>query len=251
MVRNLALALAFIAAVIGAIVFVAYRTNDGSVDDGARHAPAVRHPLAGHDGGVTARRAQAMLEQIARQSRGLMPDGYSGVYLSMPLDELRRVRTRVQRDAQVRPDGIEVWEEDDPNGARVIYMVSPVAHLLEQVQFASRFDDTQQLTTHLQAMTGRYGTPTGIWDCPQTEEASPVRRFTWRHEGASVMEATLIAGGRVAVTLVVANNDDIGAALSRSHCEPVRSAEQLERFPVASEVRGERHEFVREIVRDR
>ncbi|MEI8254447.1 MAG: hypothetical protein WCJ30_02120 [Deltaproteobacteria bacterium] len=251
MARNLALALVFIAAVIGAIVLVAYRTNDGAPGEHARDAPSARYPLVGRDGGVTGRAAQAMLEQIARQSRGLMPEGYAGLYLSMPLDELRRLRPRIQRDGRPRPDAIEVWEEDDPNGAHVIYLVSPVASLLEQVQFASRLDDARQFPAHLQAVTARYGTPTGIWDCPQTEEASPVRRFTWRHEGASVMEATLIAGDRVAVTLVVASNEDIGNALTRSRCESVRTVEQLERLPVASEIRGERREFVREIVRDR
>lgn len=251
MARNLALALVFIAAVLGAIAWFAYRTNDGILQDDARETRTHTDPLAERDGGLTRRAAQAMLDQIARQSRGLMPDGYAGLFLSMPLDDLRHARPRVQRDGHPRTDGLEVWEEDDPNGAHVVYLVSPVAHVLQQVQFASRLDSARPVPVHLQAMAARYGTPTGVWDCPQTVEASPVRRFTWRHEAASVMEAYLIVGDRVAVTLVVASNEDIGTALDRSHCEPVRRPEDLDRFPVASELRGERREFVREVVHDR
>jgi hypothetical protein len=249
MARNLALALLVIAALVGALVLVASRTERGaSGGEGTAAGPGER------DGGEgAARRALGALQQIAEMSQQLMPPGYERVYVSMPLDELRRARPAVHRDtsAPARPDGLEVWEEDDPSGARVIYLVSARARLVTQVQFASRLGDPQEVRGHFDAMQGRYGQPTGIWDCPETPEASPMRRFTWRREGASVMEAVLIYGSTVALTLVVAPNDDIARALSRSQCKPVRSPEALRNFPVADVLRGEQTPFLREVPRDR
>jgi hypothetical protein len=49
------------------------------------------------------------------------------------------------------------------------------------------------------------------------------------------------------VTLVIAPNDDIARALQRSQCHPVRSPEEIARFPIATEIRGDRQDFVREV----
>jgi hypothetical protein len=65
-----------------------------------------------------------------------------------------------------------------------------------------------------------------------------------------MMEAVLIYGQTVSITLVVAPTEDIGAALQRSRCAPVQNAQQLAAFPVARELRGERSTFLREVHRD-
>lgn len=192
--------------------------------------------------------AAAALQQIGEVSQRLMPDGYRGIFIGMPLADLRAVRGGIHRGRE-SSEGREIWEEDDPNGARVVYFLSTHG-LLEQVQFMSRLDAVEELGPHFTALQRRYGAPTGVWDCPETEEAPPLRRITWRREGASLMEAVLMYGRTISVTLVVAPTEDIGAALQRSRCSPVQGPEQLAQFPVARELRGERSTFIREIRRD-
>ncbi|MBL8677777.1 MAG: hypothetical protein JNK05_01325 [Myxococcales bacterium] len=192
--------------------------------------------------------AAAELQRIGEQSQRLMPEGYRDIYVGMPLADLRRVRRTIQRSRATAAGG-SLWEEDDPNGARVVYVVSE-GNLVTQVQFMSRLDDPNGLGPHFAALQQTYGRPTGIWDCPETQEAPPLRRFTWRREGASLMEAVLIHGNTVSITLVVSPTEDIGAALQYSRCAPVQNADQLARFPVAGELRGERSTFVRELQRD-
>jgi hypothetical protein len=74
-----------------------------------------------------------------------------------------------------------------------------------------------------------------------------MRRFTWRHEAASVMEAVLIHGETLAVTLIIAPDQDIARALERSRCAPVRTESAFAHFPVAGTIRGERVPFAREV----
>jgi hypothetical protein len=109
------------------------------------------------------------------------------------------------------------------------------------VQVLSRLVDVASLRGHFEALRARYGDPTGFWDCPEREDASPVRRITWRGEHATLMEAILVYGGRASVTLVVSANEDVARALAASACTPVTS-ETLARWPVARVLRGERVE---------
>ncbi len=206
-------------------------------------------PIDAARSAMTEGQARSELQRIGEVSQRLMPEGYQGVFLGMSLPDLRAERRRIQRESEARPDGQQLWAEDDPSGARVIYLVSPRG-LLTQVQFMSRLDGTEGLAPHFAALNQRYGRPTGIWDCPESADTSPLRRFTWRREGASVMEAVLIHGQSVSLTLIVSPTEDVGAALQRARCEPVRTPEQLQRFPVAGELRGARTNFVREVPRD-
>jgi hypothetical protein len=236
--RNLAIAAVVITAVMGVIALLVYRsantparTNQVSVESTAP--------------GTSAERAAAELRSIADASRSLMPEGYEGVYLSMPVAELHSTRPQARRNPEMRRrDGLEVWEEDDASGARVMYLVAIGAQRLAQVQFASQLTSTDQLRPHFEAMSHRYGRATGMWDCPETDEAPPLRRFTWRREGASVMEAVLIYGRSIGLTLIVAGNGDIGGALGRSRCHPVARGDE-ERFPVAQQLRGEQRPLLR------
>lgn len=246
MTRNLLTASLVIVALVGALAAVVTRIEHTS--DSARTNSEERTGST-----HVVHSAVEALRLIAESSQRLMPPGYENVYLSMPLEALRRVRPRVHRDTSApAPDnGREVWEEDDPSGARVIYLIGSRSRLLDQVQFASRVDSAEELRAHFDAMQDRYGTPTGIWDCPETPESSPMRRFTWRRQGASVMEAVLIYQENIALTLVVAPNEDIARALQRSQCQPVRGREAIANFPVARELRGQQTPFIREVPRAR
>lgn len=247
MLRNLAIAFAVILALAGGVYLVARRLGGDHASTGAAEGTV---PTAADSGARRVQQALAELQAIAEGSQRLMPEGFEQLFVSMPLADLRRLRPRIRRDtspAGNRNDGQEVWEEDDASGARVVYLVSSRAQLLNQVQFASRLTSAPELTAHMQAMTARYGTPTGIWDCPETPESSPLRRFTWRRPGASVMDVVLIYGNTIALTLVIAATDDVARALARSQCQPVRSPEAIANFPVARDLRGERTQIVREI----
>ncbi|MFO0561131.1 MAG: hypothetical protein U0269_24145 [Polyangiales bacterium] len=225
------------------------RSGASAASDAGASAQTEPEPDAGASrprvSGLT---AAATLQQIGEASQRLLPDGYNGIFIGMRLSDLRAVRRGIQRSQQARAQG-QLWEEDDHSGARVLYLLSQ-SELLEQVQFMSRLEGTSELAPHFTALQQRYGAPTGVWDCPETDEAPPLRRFTWRREGASMMEAVLIYGSTVSLTLVVAATEDIGAALQRSRCAPVQSAQQLAAFPVARELRGERSTFIRELPRD-
>ncbi len=225
----------------GDTAIVAARSDAGASPDEQPADASARPRMSGVS-------AAAALQQIGEMSQRLLPEGYQGVFLGMRLSDLRAARRAMQRSNQRRPSG-EVWEEDDASGARVVYLISEHG-LLSQVQFMSRLERTDELAPHFTALQQRYGTPTGIWDCPETEEAPTLRRFTWRREGASMMEAVLIYGQTISITLVVAPTEDIGAALQRSRCTAVQNPQQLAAFPVARELRGERSTFIREVNRD-
>jgi hypothetical protein len=198
----------------------------------------------------TAREVLGALQRIQDMSRRLMPPGYEGVYIGMPLAGLTRVRSAVVRDSEPpRADGTILYSENDPGGARVLYLLAR-GTIVSQVQFLARLRTEQEFAPHLSALVARYGTPSGIWDCPESADVSPMRRFTWRHEGASAMEAVLVHASMIAVTLIVAPTEDVGAALNRAHCEPITSPAQLEHFPTAQTLRGERTNTLREVPRD-
>jgi len=61
------------------------------------------------------------------------------------------------------------------------------------------------------------------------------------------MDAVLIYGNTIALTLVIAANDDIARALARSRCQPIRSQDAIANFPVARELRGERTNVLRQV----
>lgn len=186
--------------------------------------------------------ARSSLQAIAEASHALMPEGFARVYIGMPVEALRRARPRVRRGAAAPGARAEVWDESLENGARVAWLVAPELGVVTQAQFMSRLTEPAELMPHFRALRARYGDPTGFWDCPEREDASPIRRITWRGEAASVMEAILVHASGVSVTLVVAASGDVAAALRRSACRPVTPA-TLARWPIAGELRGHRVPF--------
>lgn len=239
--RNLLLALCAIALLMAALTFLSYRGTDARSGASTAEPTLVRPTPRPTPPPQPTQREQPDDERFAPStSARLMPPGFAGLRLGMSAVDLRRTRPNAHLDPRARTDGRALWEESDESGARVLYLLSTATQTVVQVQFASRLESQAGLATHLSALRDRYGTPTGVWDCPETEEAPPLRRFTWRSQGASLMEAILLYQNTVSLTLVIGTNADLGDALTRSRCQPVRTPEQLERFPVASALRGQR-----------
>ena len=180
-------------------------------------------------------REERRLTRLRRESEELIPELLEGVYLGMPLDRARAARPQMAPDLSTRnpePDTI-VFEERFPNGARAVYVFAEPDDALERVQVLSLLPSLSAVAPHLAAMNAQYGSPSGIWDCPQTGGV-PTRRFTWRHGETTVSDIFLVAGERVSVTLYIAPSDVIGRSLAMAACRPVRDPAQLERFPVAT-----------------
>ena len=180
-------------------------------------------------------REERRLTRLRRESEELIPELLEGVYLGMPLERARAARPRMAPDLSGRdPEpGTVVFEERFPNGARAMYVFRQPDDALERVQVLSLLPTVHAVAPHLAAMNAQYGTPTGIWDCPQTGGV-PTRRFTWRHGETTVSDIFLVAGDRVSVTLYIAPSDVIGRSLAMAACRPVQNPSELEQFPVAT-----------------
>lgn len=189
-----------------------------------------------------ARRAERMeqaeerVERLIEESRELMPEVVSGVALGMPLDDVRRARApRITESSPARPGaggGMLFYEERLPNGGQVMYGFDRPTQRLIQVQVLSLLPTTDAVAPHLAAMNERYGTPTGIWDCPTTGGV-PTRRFTWRRSYTTVSDVFLIYGERVSLTLYIATSEQIGHSLQMASCVPV-TQDRIAEFPTAT-----------------
>lgn len=178
------------------------------------------------------REEQQRLARLIEESRELMPEVVSGVALGMSLDEVRQARGPRMAPSGQRGGPLAMFEERLGNGGQVMYGFEPGAGRLVQVQVLSLLPTVDAIAPHLAAMHERYGTPTGIWDCPTTGGV-PTRRFTWRRSETTVSDVFLIYGDRVSITLYIATSDQIGRSLQMASCTPV-TREGLAEFPIAS-----------------
>lgn len=172
--------------------------------------------------------------RVADESDALVPPMLEGIQLGMSIDRARRARPAmepnvVQRDPD-EPDLVH-YEERFENGARAVYVFEQDPDRLQRIQVLSMLPSGDAIAPHLMAMNEQYGTPTGVWDCPQTGGV-PTRRFTWRHGQVTVVDIFLVYGGRVSQTLYIAPTPVIGRSLVRSRCHPV-PADQIATFPAA------------------
>jgi hypothetical protein len=190
------------------------------------------------EAGREERRAEGLeqLAELRNESAALIPEMLEGVTLGMTLEEVRAIRgTRMSRDRRASEPGIAMWAERMPNGAQILYGFEERLGLLLQVQVMSLLPSVEAIAPHLTAMHETYGSPTGVWNCPHTEDV-PTRRFTWRHAECAVSDIFLISpSGQVSVTLYVTTNERTAASLARSDCH-VASPEELETFPIADHV---------------
>lgn len=181
------------------------------------------------------REAAERAERQRDESRGLMPPGLERVALGMTAEEIRATGLRIHLATTRQPDPsehLEMYEAELANGAEVLLGFSTLSSHLVQVQIMSLLPRLDAIAPHLMAMNERYGTPTGIYDCPDTQ-GLPTRRFTWRRSQTAIADVFLVYGGRASLTLYIATPETIGASLARSRCGPV-PRERLDQFPVAT-----------------
>ena len=181
---------------------------------------------------------EEMWDAIAEESRGLIPGILPGIELGMHRNQAQELRPAMQRNpaTATNPEspGISFMEENLANGARVVYGFEVESQRLQRLQVLSLLPNGEAIGPHLQAMNETYGSPTGIWSCPNTGGV-PTRRFTWRHGRTTVSDIFLVYGGRVSVTLYIAPSAVIFSSLRRAACQPVQSAEEAGQFPVTTE----------------
>lgn len=183
---------------------------------------------------------QAVDEQwaaLATESRELIPPAFEGLELGMLRDRVQQLRPSMQRNPATMTNddspGMNFMEEDLPNGARAIYGFENESQRLQRLQVLSLMPNADGIGPHLAAMNEMYGSPTGIWSCPNTGGV-PTRRFTWRHGRTTVMDIFLVYGGRVSVTLYIAPSGVAFASLRRGNCRPVTSRDEAAEFPVTT-----------------
>ncbi len=174
-------------------------------------------------------------ERQREESRALMPEPLSEVALGMTVEEVRATGHRITPTTGQQPAEVEsltMYEERLPNGAQIMFGFGRQSGHLTQVQVMSLLPQLDAIAPHLQAMNERYGTPNGVWDCPDTQ-GLPTRRFTWRHSQTAIADVFLVYNGRASLTLYIATPETIGRSLRRSSCTPV-PRERLDQFPTAT-----------------
>ncbi|MFK7991661.1 MAG: hypothetical protein AB8I08_36930 [Sandaracinaceae bacterium] len=177
-------------------------------------------------------RAEQHWAAVQEESASLMPALLEGVRLGLSRQALESARPGASMVAgqDTGEEGLTMLEERFGNGARAAYLLDDEHDRLQRVQVMSMLPATSHIGAHLTAMNEQYGTPTGVWDCPDTGGV-PTRRFTWRHGRTTIADIFLVYDGRVSVTLYIAPTGVIGASLQRARCQPV-PREQLNAFPV-------------------
>ena len=179
------------------------------------------------------------LRTLQTESAALMPDDARGVYIGLRREELERLRPGA-RPAPGSLPGHALLQEVLPNGGVAAYLISERLGRVAQVQFLSRLPDVARLGAHYESLRARYGEPAGFVECPESAESAATRRILWIARETTVMEAVLVhANGGASLTLAVAGNADVAAAVRRQGCRPV-DRDAGAPWPVAGALRGER-----------
>jgi len=218
---------ALIAMAIGLWVWVGAQGGDEATEEVA---------LEGGDDAEDEERAEAW-RALQLESRELIPELLDGVALGMSIEQVQQLRPQAQRNAATASNpetpGLTFLEEDLRGGARAVYGFEVDSRRLQRVQILSLLPGQEAIGPHLAAMNERYGSPTGIWTCPNTGGV-PTRRFTWRHGRTTVSDIFLVYGGRVSQTLYIAPSGVTFVSLRRAGCRPVQSADEARTFPVTT-----------------
>lgn len=174
-------------------------------------------------------------ERQREESQSLMPEPVANLSLGMTVEEVRAAGHDIHppqgRQADERMH-LRLFEERLANGAQIMFGFSDSTGNLMQIQLMSLLPQLEAIPVHLSAMNERYGTPSGIWDCPDTEGV-PTRRFTWRHAHTAIADVFLVYNNRASLTLYIATPETIQRSLQMSQCTPV-PRERLDNFPTAT-----------------
>ena len=174
-------------------------------------------------------------ERQREESQSLMPEPVANLSLGMTVEEVRAAGHDIHppqgRQADERMH-LRLFEERLANGAQIMFGFSDSTGNLMQIQLMSLLPQLDAIPVHLSAMNERYGTPSGIWDCPDTEGV-PTRRFTWRHAHTAIADVFLVYNNRASLTLYIATPETIQRSLQMSQCTPV-PRERLDNFPTAT-----------------
>jgi len=179
---------------------------------------------------VDARQKAAALSPLARESVSLLGPSLRGVYLGMTQPELQRARPRCVRQKRADEPAYLMLEEALPSNERVLYGIDSTSLTLAKVQIAGKLEAVDAVEGRVATMQGRYGPPTGVFDCPMVPGQLPTRRFTYQRSALGVMDSYLLIGDQVAVTLYVAPLRVLRASLTMAQCAPT-PADRLARFP--------------------
>lgn len=173
-------------------------------------------------------------EELSEESTELLHDVLPGVALGASLDAVRAARApgTIAASTSHADPGFELYEEQMPNGAEVVYGFDEGSHQLARVQVLSMLPTLEGLAPHLTAMHERYGAPSGIWDCADAGGIS-TRRFTWRRSHVGLADIVLLYGTRISLTLYVTSNEQMSASLRRAGCAPM-APDAIEQFPTTT-----------------
>lgn len=215
---------AVLAGAAGAAYWGWQRWSDRAESEADADAEAER------DDGEARKEAGAWARKLGEESAELMPEAVEGAALGMTKQELVEARPAASPSSRGHDDPTKSWmEEPLEGGAKALYGFEPVSKRLVRIQVMSRLPKVDAIKPHLTAMNERYGTPTGVWRCPNTGGV-PTLRFTWRRNVTAIADILLIHTGGISLTYDIAPSETIGNSLRKADCRPT-SPEDLEKFP--------------------
>jgi hypothetical protein len=172
------------------------------------------------------------VDEMRSESARLLGDVLPGVELGTDVDAVRVSRPAIARSDAHGDPGFDLYDEQMPNGAQVVYAFEARSGRLERVQLLSQLDGIEGIAPHLAAMHERYGAPTGVWDCTD-EGGLRTRRFTWRGSHLGLADVVLLYGTSVSLTLYATTNEQMQRSLQRAGCVPT-PPDAIDRFPTAA-----------------
>ncbi len=174
--------------------------------------------------------AGVALSPIARESTSLLAPSLKNVYFGMTQPQLQTARPRAVRQPKADEPRFFMIDEALSANERALYGIDKNNLTLAKVQIAGRLASLEDVPPRIALMQSRYGTPTGVWDCPTAPGQQPTRHFMYQRSALGVMDSFLMVGDQIAVTLYVAPLAILERSLDLAHCTPV-ARDAFTRFP--------------------
>jgi hypothetical protein len=177
-----------------------------------------------------AKNAPRPMSAVGRESMSLLAPSLTDVYLGMTQPELQATRPRAARQRKADEPQLFMLDEALSATERALYGIDMGNLQLAKVQIASRLSSVEEVAPRIALMQSRYGSPTGIYDCPAVPGQLPTRRFLFQRSALGVIDSYLMLGDQIAVTLYVAPMPMLQQSLTVARCAPA-AKEALARFP--------------------